>query len=91
MKAYQVYRGTENKHGFQEYDLQSTYLSREKALEHAQKIVDETPLYGDTLIDEGWCGDEKFRSWTAHGLTSVCICKIEEIEMINMNYTLAKD
>lgn len=37
MIAYQVYRGEENKHGFQDYELQATYLSKEKALEHAEK------------------------------------------------------
>jgi hypothetical protein len=81
MKVYQVYRGEENKHGFQDYNLQATYLSKEKALEHAQKIVDETPLYGDNLIDGGWYGDRKYKSWTAHGWTFVCICRIEEIEI----------
>ena len=82
MKAYQVYKGEENKHGFQEYDLQATYLSKEKALEHAQKIVDETPLYGDKLIESEWFEDLKYKDWTAHGWTYVCICKIEEIEII---------
>ena len=81
MKAYQVFKGEENKHGFQEYDLAATYLSKEKALEHAQKIVDETPLYGDKLIDDGWYGDGKYRSWTAQGWSFVCICRIEEIEI----------
>jgi hypothetical protein len=82
MKVYQVYRGDENKHGFQEYELKATYLSKEKALEHAQKIVDETPLYGDKLIDGEWYGDGKYKSWIAHGWTFVCICRIEEIEII---------
>ena len=83
MKAYQVYRGEENKHSYQDdYELVATYLSKEKALEHSQKIVDETPLYGDNLIDDGWYGDGKYRSWTAQGWTFVCICRIEEIEII---------
>ena len=81
MIAYQVYQGSENKHGFQDYELQATYLSEEKALEHAKKIVEQTPLYGDKLVDDGWYGDGKYRSWTAHGWTFVCICRIEKIEI----------
>ena len=81
MKAYQVFRGEENKHGFQDYELAATYLSKEKALEHAQKIVDETPLNGDILIDDGWYGNGKYKSWTAQGWSFVCICRIEEIEI----------
>jgi ATP synthase protein I len=41
MKAYIVQSGELNKHGRQQYDIQATYLSKEKALEHAQKIVNE--------------------------------------------------
>ena len=83
MKAYQVYKGEENKHGHQDYELQATYLSKEKALEHAQKIVDETPLYGDTLIDNDWYGSNKqYKSWTARGWEYVTICLIEEINII---------
>lgn len=81
MKAYQIFRGEENKHGFQDYELVATYLSKEKALEHAQKIVDETPLNGDKLIDDGWYGNGKYKSWTAQGWSFVCICRIEEIEI----------
>jgi hypothetical protein len=81
MKAYQVHKGDENKHGFQEYELKATYLSKEKALEHAQKIVAETPLYGDKLIESDWFGDGKYKDWTAHGWTYVTICRIEEIEI----------
>jgi hypothetical protein len=82
MKAYQVYKGDENKHGFQDYELQATYLSKEKALEHAKKLVDETPLYGDKLIEEDWYGPNKqYKDWTAQGWTFVCICRIEEIDI----------
>lgn len=81
MIAYQVYTGEDNNWGFQEYELQATYLSEEKALEHAEKIVKQTPLHGDELIDDGWSNDGKYRSWTAHGWTFVCICKIEKIEI----------
>jgi hypothetical protein len=82
MIAYQVYKGDENKHGFQNYELQATYLNKEKALEHAQKIVDETPLFGDVLVDHGWRIDGKYRDWTAQGWSFVCICRIEQIDII---------
>lgn len=82
MKAYQVHKGDENKHGFQEYELQATYLSKEKALEHAERIVSETPLYGDVLTDSGWFGNGKYRNWTAEGWNFVYICRIEEIEIV---------
>jgi len=86
MKAYQVYSGEENKHGFQEYELKATYLSKEKALEHAERIVSETPLYGDVLTDSGWITNRyvhgEYRNWTAQGWNIVCICRIEEIEIV---------
>ena len=83
MKAYQVHSGEENKHGHQSYELEATYLSREKALEHAQRIVAETPLYGDTLHETDWYGSNKqYKSWTAQGWGFVCICRIEEIDII---------
>jgi hypothetical protein len=82
MKAYQVFKGDENKHGFQDYELVATYLSKEKALEHAQKVVDETPLNGDVLHENDWYGPNKqYKSWTAQGWGFVCICRIEEIEI----------
>jgi len=71
MKAYQVHSGEENKHGFQDYELQATYLS-----------VSETPLYGDVVTDSGWGTNGKYRRWTAHGWNIVCICRIEEIEIV---------
>ena len=81
MKAYQVHKGEENKHGHQDYELQATYLNKEKALEHAKKLVEETPLYGDKLIESDWYGNGKYKSWTAHGWGYVTICLIEEIEI----------
>jgi hypothetical protein len=50
MKIYQVFSGEENKHGFQVYYLYAVYFDKEKALNHAQQIVNRTPLDGDKLI-----------------------------------------
>lgn len=83
MKAYQVFKGEENKHGFQEYDLQATYLSKEKALEYAQKLVAETPLHGDILHESEWSEDGKYKSWAAQGWNFVDICRVEEIDIID--------
>jgi hypothetical protein len=83
MKAYQVHKGDENKHGFQEYELDATYLSKEKALEHAQKLVASIPLHGDILEEHDWYGPNKqYKSWYAEGWGYVCICRIEEIDII---------
>ena len=65
MKAYQVHKGEENKHGHQDYELQATYLNKEKALEHAKKLVEETPLYGDKLIESDWYGNGKYKELTS--------------------------
>ena len=82
MKAYQVHQGSENKHGFQEYDLRATYLSKDRALEHAQQIVNSTELFGDTLLEDDWSKDGKYKSWTIQGWGFVDICKIVQIEII---------
>ena len=79
--AYQVFTGDEDKHGRQTWELLGTYLNKDKAEEHANKIVSETELRGDNLIDEGWekCGS--YRMWMAHGWDYIGICKINKIEI----------
>jgi hypothetical protein len=37
MKAYQVYKGEQNKHGHQQFDLIATYLDKQRAFNHAKK------------------------------------------------------
>ena len=81
MIAYQVYQGSENKHGFQEYVLRATYLSQDRALEHAQQIVDKTPLDGD-ILHYSESKDGKYKSWALQGWGFVDICKMEQIEII---------
>ena len=84
MKAYQVHSGDTNKHGHQDYELQATYLSKDKALEHAPRIVAEVPLYGgDILHEEDWYGPNKqYKSWTIQGWDWICVCRIETIDII---------
>ena len=83
MKAYQVHEGSENKHGFQEYELKATYLSKDRALEYAQKIIAKTHLdNGDILHEDDWSKDGKYKSWTLQGWGFVDICKIVQIEII---------
>jgi len=82
MKAYQVHKGYENKHGQQDFELAGTYLSKEKALERAKKVAEEYPLDdGDQLIESDWYGQGRSKSWSAHGWGYTTICLIEEIEI----------
>lgn len=79
--AYQVFKGDNDKHDRQTWELIGTYLNKDKAEELAHKIVNDTPLYGDKLIDEGWGKDESYRVWSANGWDYVGICKIKKIEI----------
>ena len=81
MKAYQVHIRDENKHGYQVYNLVSTYLSREKALEHCQQIVDEYKRLNKEEVSEHEEENGKWILWIA-GWGYVVICKMDEIEII---------
>ena len=82
MKAYQVHKGYENKHGYQDFELFATFLNKEKALERAKKVAEEYPLDdGDQLIESDWYGQGRSKSWSAHGWGYTTICLIEEIEI----------
>jgi len=78
MKIYQVYSGEEDKHGNQQEYYIATYVSKEKAMEHCERIVKETPLYGDILEEvEGSWG----KHWDAIGWSRVTICALYEREV----------
>ena len=79
--AYQVFTGDTDKHGRQTWELLGTYLNKDKAEEHANKIVSETELRGDNLIAEEWAKDDLYRIWMAHGWDNLGICKINKIEI----------
>ena len=81
MKAYQVFQGELDKHGRQRYDLIATYLDKQRAFDHAEKIANETPLHGDLLEFDGWYGDGKYASWSAVGLERVNVATLELIEI----------
>ena len=81
MKAYQVFSGESDKHGNQQYDLVATYLNKDRALEHARQIAQDTPLYGDTLEESEFYGDGKFKDWDAIGWERVGIAQFREIEI----------
>lgn len=81
MKAYQVFKGEEDKHGKQYYDLQATYLDRDRALQHCAQIATNTPLYGDTLEEGEFYGEGKYKSWDAIGWSRVTIAEFREIEI----------
>jgi hypothetical protein len=79
-KAYQVFKGEEDKHGHQQYDLQATYFDRDRALDHCKQIV-EADEFKNEKIEEAEYGNGKYKSWTAIGWTFVTICRLEEIEI----------
>ena len=82
MIAYQVFKGENDKHDRQMWELEATYTSKDRAQQHADKIVSETKLYGSALVDEGWKHNDSYRVYYAHGWDYVGICKIEAIEII---------
>jgi hypothetical protein len=81
MKAYQVYKGEQDKHGRQHFDLIATYLDKQRALDHAEKIAKETPLYGDILEYDGWYGEGKYCSWSKGGWEITTISQFREIDI----------
>jgi len=81
MIAYQVFKGEQDKHGRQQFDLVATYLDKQRALDHAEKIAKETPLYGDVLEFDGWYGKNKYCSWSARGWEITTISEFREIEI----------
>ena len=80
-KAYQVFKGDTNKHGFQIFELVATYFDKQKAFDHAKSIAESTELYGDKLEDSGWYCDETCFEWYAIGWETVIIARINEIRI----------
>jgi len=81
MKAYQVFKGEQDKHGRQRYDLIATYFDKDRALEHCKQIADTTPLHGDVLEEGQFFGGGKYKHWDAIGWDIVTIAAFEEIEI----------
>ena len=82
MKAYQVFSGEDDKHGKQQWDLQATYLDKDKALAHCDTIVANQKLYdGDTIEFGGWSKCGKYATWYIHGWEYVGCCRFEEIDI----------
>jgi len=87
MKAYQVFKGYKNKHNHQEWDLVSTYLNKDKALEHCTKLVEIKILDEDEAIKEGGGKhNDTYKVWwivneSPFGWDSTGCCKFEEIEI----------
>ena len=89
MKAYQVFSGGLDKHGREYQELVATYIDKQRAFDHAEKIANETPLYGDILEFDVFYGDGKHASCTVFTINSnstgwerVTIARWEEIEVI---------
>jgi hypothetical protein len=81
MKAYQVFTGDTDKHDNQRYDLVATYLDKELALEHCKKLVDETPLYGEQLIENDFNESNGIKDWDTRGWNITTIVRLKEISI----------
>ena len=81
MKAYQIHIGDTDKHDKHFYELKATYLSKEKALEYAAKLVAETPLYGDQLIENDWDEKGNYKLWMTRGWDFHNLCLVQEIDI----------
>ena len=80
MIAYQVFSGETDKHGRQTYDLQGTYLDKEKALDHCQCIIENDTLNNEQLEKHIATDGKTFSiSWNAIGWDIVTVCQMNEI------------
>lgn len=81
MKIYQVFSGEEDKHGWQQEYYVATYASKEKALEHCERIIAGNKLRDDDILEkvEGKWG----KHWDVIGWSRVTICALYERE-VNM-------
>ncbi len=82
MKAYQVFKGELDKHGYQHYDLVATYFDKDKALQHCKQIAETTPLYDDMLEEGEFFCNGKYKHWDMVGWDRVTIASFKEIEII---------
>ena len=80
-KAYQVFQGDIDKHGFQKFELMATYFDKQKAFDYAKSIVESIPLYGDVLEESGWYCDGTCFDWDAVGWDRVTIARLNEIRI----------
>lgn len=80
-KAYQVFKGEVDKHGFQHFELVATYFDKQKAFDHAKSIAESTPLYGEALEESGWYCDGICLDWDAVGWDRVTIARLNEIRI----------
>jgi len=83
-KAYQVFKGDLNKHGFQQFELMATYFDKQEAFDHAKSIAESTPLYGEEVLEESdWylCDDGTCFEWDAIGWERVTIARLNEIRI----------
>jgi len=77
--AYQVFKGEEDKHGHQRYDLLATYFDEAKALEHCEQVVEADEFKNEQIGVYDYPGG---RSWTAVGWSYVTICELRKIEIM---------
>lgn len=81
MKAYQVFTGDFDKHNQQDFDLDSTYFDKERALQRCREIIGEDRYENETIEESEWYNDGKSKCWDILGWEWVTVCKFEEIEI----------
>lgn len=86
MKAYQVFSGDINKHGFQTFELEATFLSYHKARKLFDAIVDNETKTGEDKVEMFPKYDEQgeITHLTAivHDWEYIDIVKIERIDIV---------
>jgi hypothetical protein len=81
MKAYQVFKGDYDKHGRQYYELDSTYFSRENALQRCKEIIESDEFKNETITEDIEFNCDSYMSWDIIGWEIVTVCKMEKIEI----------
>lgn len=86
MKAYQVFSGEINKHGFQKYKLEATFLSLPKAQKFFDAIVDNETKTGEDRVELFPKYDEQgeiiYLVATIQDWEYIDIAKIEKIDIV---------
>jgi hypothetical protein len=81
VKAYQVFSGDYDKHGRQYYDLNSTFFSKEKALQRCKEIVEGDKFKNETIIESEWYNLGRAKDWDIQGWEWITVCRLQEIEI----------
>lgn len=79
-KAYQVFTGDLDRHGHQRFELDSTYLSKDRALIRCKEIIEAEEFKNENIGMTTLKNGNTY--WEASGWDIITICKLEEIQII---------